>query len=61
LNVEAIKLWAIMKELADYNRRLATKKTAHHSFKRASLNLNNWLPEGEWGKGFDLTNIEGYQ
>lgn len=61
LNIEAIKLWAIMKELADFNRRLANKNTAHHSFKRASLNLNKWLPEGEWGKGFDLTNIESYQ
>jgi aminoglycoside phosphotransferase (APT) family kinase protein len=61
LNVEAIKLWAIMKELADYSKALAAKKTDHHSFKRAVRNLDTWLPEGEWSKGYDLSNIEGYQ
>lgn len=61
LNVEAIKLWCIMKELADYSRRVAAKKTSHHSFKRAASNLNTWLPEGEWGKGYDLSGFEGYQ
>jgi aminoglycoside phosphotransferase (APT) family kinase protein len=61
LNLKAIKLWAIMKELADYSKRLAAKDTNHHSFKRANRNLNTWLPKGEWGKGYDLSNIEGYQ
>jgi hypothetical protein len=54
LNIEAIKLWAIMKELADYSKRLAAKDTDHHSFKRASRNLNTWLPEGEWGNGYGI-------
>ncbi len=61
LNVEAIKIWAIMKELADYSKALTAGNTSHHSFKRAAHNLDTWLPEGEWGKGFDLSNIEGYQ
>jgi aminoglycoside phosphotransferase (APT) family kinase protein len=57
LNLAAIKLWAIMKELAVYSRRLAAKATDHHSFKRASRNLNTWLPKGECGKGYDLSDI----
>jgi len=61
LNVEAIRLWAIMKELADYSKALVAKDTRHHSFKRASRNLNTWLPKGEWGKGYDLSDVEGYQ
>ncbi len=61
LNVEAIKFWAIMKELADYYRAFAAKNTSHYSFKRTSRNLNTWLPEGEWGKGYDLSDVEGYQ
>jgi aminoglycoside phosphotransferase (APT) family kinase protein len=61
LNVEAIKLWSIMKELADYSKALAAKQTDHHSFTRASRNLNTWLPEGEWGKGYDLSAAKGYQ
>jgi aminoglycoside phosphotransferase (APT) family kinase protein len=61
LNVEAVKLWAIMKELADYSRRLVAQSTSHHSFKRTSHNLNIWLPEGEWGKGYDLSSIESHQ
>lgn len=61
LNIEAIKLWAIMKELADYSKALAAKNTDHHSFKRASRNLNTWLPEGQWGKGYDLSGFAGHQ
>ena len=61
LNIEAIKLWCIMKELADYSKRLAAKDTNHHSFKRASRNLNTWLPKGKWGEGYDLSGMEGYQ
>jgi aminoglycoside 2''-phosphotransferase len=60
LNIEAIKVWCIMKELADYSKALAADNTAHHSFKRASRNLNSWLPDGEWGKGYDLSS-EGLQ
>lgn len=61
LNIEAIKIWAIMKELADYSKALGAKKTDHHSFKRAARNLDAWLPKGQWGKGYDLSGIEGYQ
>ncbi len=61
LDVEAIKIWAIMKELADYSKRLATKNTSHRSFKRACRNLDTWLPKGEWGKGYDLSGSEGFQ
>jgi len=61
LNIEALKAWATMKELADYSKALAVKNTSHNSFKRASHNLNLWFPKGEWGKGYDLSEIEGYQ
>lgn len=61
LDVDAIKIWAIMKELADYSKRLEANDTSHHSFKRASCNLNIWLPDGEWGKGYDLSGYEGFQ
>lgn len=61
LNVDAIKTWTVMKELADYIRRFKAGDTTHHSFKRTSLNLNTWFPEGEWGKGFDLSGYDGYQ
>ena len=55
LNAEAIKVWAIMKELADYFKAFTDKNTDHHSFKRAARNLNTWLPEGEWGKGYNIS------
>lgn len=61
INVEALKIWAIMKELADYSQALAAKKTSHHSFIRASRNLNEWFPGGEWGEGYDLSIPAGYQ
>lgn len=61
LDVEALKLWAIMKELADYSTAVAAKNTNHRSFKRACNNLNTWLSEGEWDKGYDLSEIDGYQ
>jgi aminoglycoside phosphotransferase (APT) family kinase protein len=51
LNVETIKLWAIMQELASYAERLLTKNTNHHAFARASGNLNMWLKTDIWGKG----------
>jgi aminoglycoside 2''-phosphotransferase len=56
LNVEAIKIWSVMKELAVYVAALADKNTNHHAFKRAARNLNTWLNEGEWGKGYDISN-----
>ncbi len=60
LDIEAIKLWAIMKELADYSKAVVAKNTTHRKFKRASRNLNTWLPGGDWGKGYDLS-PDGYQ
>lgn len=55
LDVEALKAWCVMKELADYYRHFTDKTTSHHAFRRACRNLNDWLPEGEWGKGYDLS------
>lgn len=60
LNVEAIKLWATMKELADYSKAIVARNTSHRSFKRASRNLNSWLPDGKWGEGYDLS-ADGHQ
>jgi aminoglycoside phosphotransferase (APT) family kinase protein len=61
LNVDAVKIWAIMKELADYSNKLKDRNTIHHSFKRTSRNLNAWFPEGEWGKGYTMAEVEGNQ
>ncbi len=61
LDVRAIKTWCIMKELADYYRNFADKNTSHHAFKRACRNLNTWLSEGEWGKGYDISSSDGSQ
>lgn len=47
LNVEAIKLWAIMQDLAAYINR--SSEMTHPSFIRATKNLNTWIPEGHWG------------
>jgi len=59
LNVDAIKLWAVMQELAVYSKMLLKANTNHHTFKRASRNLNMWLNEGEWGKGYDISPNNG--
>lgn len=50
LSFEAAKTWAIVQELGSYADRLSTGSTNHPSFIRACNNLNNWLPEGNWGK-----------
>lgn len=50
-DVEALKLWAIMQELASYAERLATNNTNHHAFVRSAGNLNMWLKTDIWGKG----------
>lgn len=50
LNSEAAKTWAIVQELGSYVDRLSTNSLNHPSFIRACNNLNNWLPEGNWGK-----------
>lgn len=55
LDEGALKAWCIMKELADYYIHFTHKTVSHHAFKRACRNLNGWLPEGEWGKGYDLS------
>lgn len=61
LNIEAIKIWAVMKELADYIKAYKNQNTKHHSFIRSCRNLNRWLPTGEWGIDYDLTQFKGYQ
>lgn len=50
LSFEAAKTWAIVQELGSFVDRLSTGSTKHPSFIRACNNLNNWLPEGNWGK-----------
>ncbi len=50
LSFEAAKAWAIVQELGSYVDRLSTGSKNHPSFIRACNNLDNWLPEGEWGK-----------
>lgn len=62
LDIEAIKLWAIMQELASYAERLLTENTNHPAFARASGNLNMWLGTDMWGKGLvDLSEPSSYQ
>lgn len=48
LDIEAIKIWAVMQELGSYSRRLQAGQTDHPSFKRAANHLNQWLPAGRW-------------
>lgn len=60
LSIKAIKTWAVTQELATYSEKLAKGETGHPVFKRACRNLNAWLREGEWGKGYDISPSEGY-
>jgi aminoglycoside phosphotransferase (APT) family kinase protein len=50
LSFEAVRAWAIVQELSSYSDRLSSRSLNHPSFIGACSNLNNWLPEGEWGK-----------
>lgn len=50
LSIEAVKAWAVVQEMSSYVDRLSAGSINHPSFIRASKNLNNWLPEGNWGK-----------
>lgn len=61
LNQEVAKTWAITQELAVYSEQLTHNNTEHRTFKRACRNLNAWLGEGDWGKGYDLSDVDGYQ
>ena len=61
LDIKLAKTWAITQELAVYSEQLANGKTDHRTFKRACRNLNAWLGDGDWGKGFDISDIDGYQ
>lgn len=51
LNIEAIKIWAIIQELAAYSDRLFKNDLTHPAFFRSARNLNSWLPEGKWESG----------
>jgi len=55
LNFDALKVWCIMKELADYYNHFTNKRMGHHAFRRACRNLSEWFPEGKWGEGYDLS------
>lgn len=61
LDIESAKTWAITQELAVYSEQLANGKTGHRTFKRSCRNLNAWLGDEDWGKGFDISDTEGYQ
>jgi len=52
LDVEAIKIWAIMQELGAYSDRLFSNDTSHPAFARAAGNLNMWLETNIWGKEY---------
>lgn len=49
LSYEFAKNWAIVQELGSYVDRSSTGSTGHPSYIRACNNLNNWLPQAEWG------------
>ncbi len=49
LNVRAIRVWAIVQELAAYSEHLFGQDTAHPAFTRASANLNRWFNTTSWG------------
>lgn len=62
LNLDAIKTWAIMQELAAYSERLFANNTNHPAFARACRNLNAWLQVGKWGAGIvPSVNTHGHQ
>lgn len=48
IDIEVVKVWAIVQELAAYSQRL--NDMSHPSFARAVKHLQKWLPEGGWGK-----------
>lgn len=48
LNIEAIKLWAILQELAIYSDKLFKHDFDSAAYQRASKYLQKWLPEGNW-------------
>lgn len=53
LNLEAIKVWAIIQELAAYADKLATNKLDHPGFLKAAKHLQKWLPEGQWEEALE--------
>lgn len=61
LNVRAVKVWAIMQELAVYIEHQSAGQYDHHAFIRASVNLNQWLASDIWGKGFIDTGVTSKQ
>lgn len=48
LNREAVKIWSITQELANYSESLLTGNQKHPAFLRSVRNLQRWLPEGNW-------------
>lgn len=55
LNVAAIKINAVIQELAAYANKLTTNKLDHPGFLRSAKHLQKWLPEDEWEKVLDNT------
>lgn len=48
LDREGIEVWAIIREMGVYNRRLTAGDVHHPDFMRACEYLDRWLPEGGW-------------
>ncbi len=44
LNVDHIRVWAIMHELSTFTDRLARQQTSSYPFQRAQQNLRSWIP-----------------
>jgi aminoglycoside phosphotransferase (APT) family kinase protein len=51
LNVEAIKVWCILQEMAVYSSSFIKNDFERPGFARGVKNLNRWFPEANWGAG----------
>ena len=49
IELNNVKNWAIMQQLASYSERWFNNEMGHPAFERACEDLNTWLPEGQWG------------
>lgn len=58
LNIEAIKVWCIMQELAVYSSSFIKNDFERPGFARGVKNLNIWFPEANWGAGVISQNTE---
>lgn len=61
LNVRAIKVWAILQELAVYIEHYNAGEFSHAAFIRTCHNLNRWHATDIWGKGLIANNVASRQ